>query len=236
MEITKIRKREDVKNLTDVTKVFYNEELAPHISQSRALRSVSIIADYEHNAVFLKTEPGFSNQELLEERPDLFIKAYPVNDNDSLDDLTLRVLDNYSYLKKVFYVLTPSSLAKLETAIFFSAIDGQIAYLRSHGGAHIKSSAEISGADLERVADYFFKYYMFEGKVKLSDLRQIYIELLNGYVFTSTSDSEADDEDDIWNLTEAFKACVLLENKSDCTREDIKRYIITAARAAMGWY
>lgn len=243
MEITKIRKYEDLKNLTEIAKLFYAEELASYIPQNRAFNSVRVIADYEHNAVFLKTEPGFTNQEililsnsgqeLLKKRPDLFIKAYPVNDNDSLDDITLRVLDNY---RKISDILTTSSLAKLEAAIFFSAIDGQIAYLRSHGGAHIKSSAEISVADLERVADYFFKYYMFEGKVMLSDLRYIYIELLNGYVFTSTSDSEADDEDDIWNLTEAFKACVLLENKSDCTREDIKRYILTAARAAMGWY
>ena len=209
------------------------EELASYIPQNRAFSSVRVIADYEHNAVFLKTEPGFTNQELLKKRPDLFIKAYPVNDNDSLDDITLRILDSY---RKVSDDITISTLAKLEAAIFYCALNGQIAYLRSHGGAHIKSSAEISGADLERVADYFFKYYMFEGKVMLSDLRYIYIELLNGYVFTSTSDSEADDEDDIWNLTEAFKACVLLENKSDCTREDIKRYILTAARAAMGWY
>jgi len=64
----------------------------------------------------------------------------------------------------------------------------------------------------------------------------IYIELIYGNIFTSESGSEAVDEDDIWNLTEAFRACVLLENKSDCTPEDIERYILTAARAAMGWY
>lgn len=29
LEITKIRKREDLKNLTDVAKVFYNEEIVP---------------------------------------------------------------------------------------------------------------------------------------------------------------------------------------------------------------
>lgn len=237
MEITKIRKYGDLKNLTEVAELFYKEELAPHIPQNRAFNSVRVIADYEHNAVFLKTEPGFTNQEILKKRPDLFIKAYPVNDNDSLDDITLRVL--YSY-RNVVDDITTSTLAKLEAAIFNSALRGQINYLRSHGGAQIKSYAEISVTDLKDVANDIFKVYVHDGKVMLDEMNDqcyIYIELTYGNIFTSESGSEADDEDDIWNLTEAFKACALLENKScSCTREDIERYIITAARAAMGWF
>lgn len=235
MEIKKIEKYEDLKNLTEIAKLFYAEELASYIPQNRAFSSVRVIADYEHNSVFLKTEPGFTNQELLKKRPDLFIKAYPVNDNDSLDDITLRILDRY---RNISDDISTSTLAKLEAAIFNSALGGQINYLRSHGGIQIKSSAEISVTDLKDVANDIFKVYVHDGKFMLDEMNDqcyIYIELIYGNIFTSESGSEAVDEDDIWNLTEAFRACVLLENKSDCTREDIERYILTAVQAVVSW-
>jgi len=173
LEITKIRKYEDLKNLTEIAKLFYAEELASYIPQNRAFSSVRVIADYEHNAVFLKTEPGFTNQELLKKRPDLFIKAYPVNDNDSLDDITLRILDRY---RNISDDITTSTLAKLEAAIFNSALGGQINYLRSHGGIQIKSSAEISVTDLKDVANDIFKVYVHDGKFMLDEMNdQCYI-------------------------------------------------------------
>ena len=264
MEITKIRKREDLKNLTDVAKVFYNEEIVPcakefeeyagvpsfysnelpyalsgqptlNLPLGHVFRAVSIVTDYEHNAVFLKTEPGFTNQELLKKRPDLFTNAHPVN-GSLIEDITFDVLN--SYLKGVLGVGS-GTLSRLETSIYAWVCGGQISYLRQHGGAFIESCDEISVTDLKDVANDIFKVYVHDGKFMLNEMNDqcyIYIELIYGNIFTSESGSEAVDEDDTWNLTEAFRACVLLENKSDCTREDIERYILTAARAAMGWY
>lgn len=234
MEVTKIRKREDLKNLTEIAKLFYAEELAPYIPQNRVFRSVSVIADYEHNSVFLKTEAGFANQRLQEERPELFTKERPEK-GSLIDDITFHVLDRY---RDKSDDITTSTLAKLEAAIFYSACSGQLNYLRSHGGTHIKSSAEISVTDLKDVANDIFKAYVHDGKFMLNEMDDqcyIYIELIYGNIFTSESGSEAVDEDDIWNLTEAFRACVLLENKSDCTREDIERYILTAVQAVVSW-
>lgn len=234
MEIKKIEKYEDLKNLTEIAALFYAEELSPYIPQNRVFRSVSVIADYEHNAVFLKTEPGFSNQKFLEENPDLFTKAHPEK-GSLIDDITFHVLDRY---RDESDDITTSALAKLEAAIFYSVLRGQIDYLCRHGGAHIKSLAEISASDLKDVVNDIFTTYVHDGKCMLDEMEDqcyIYIELIHGTIFTSEDPGEAIDEDDIWNLTEAFRACVLLENKSDCTREDIERYILTAVQAVVSW-
>ena len=235
LEITKIRKREDLKNLTDVARLFYNEEIVPCTFASYSWPSyVSIIADYEHNSVFLKTEPGFTNQSLLKENPELFTKAYPAKDS-LIEDITFGVLERY--FGKALGV-GPTTLGELESSIYHTFRSGQISYLRKHGGAHIKSSAEISVTDLKDVANDIFKAYVHDGKFMLNEMDDqcyIYIELIYGNIFTSEGPGEAIDEDDIWNLTEAFRACVLLENKSDCTREDIERYILTAVQAVVSW-
>lgn len=266
MEITKIRKREDVKNLTDVAKVFYNEEIVPcakefeeyagvpsfysnglpyalcaealpnlNLPPNRVFKAVSIIADYEHNAVFLKTEPGFTNQELLKKRPDLFTNAHPVN-GSLIEDITFDVLN--SYLKGLLGVGS-GTLSRLETSIYARVCGGQISYLRRHGGAFIESCDEISVTDLKGVANVIFTTYVHDGKLMLNEMQttfshefHILLDWIYGEIFTS--DYSYDDDDDVCDLTERFKACVLLENKSDCTPEDIERYILTAARAAMG--
>lgn len=234
MAITKIRKYKDLKNLTEIAKLFYAEELASYIPQNRAFSSVRVIADYEHNAVFLKTAPGFSNQKLLEERPDLFTKAFPAK-GTLIEDITLRVLDLY---RDNSDDITRSILAMLEAAIFYATRSGQVGYLRRHGGAFIKSDDEIT--DLESVANVIFNKYVHDGKLMLKEMQttfshefHILLETIYGKLFTS---DYAYDDEYVCDLTERFTACALLENKSDCTREDIKRYILTAARAAMGWY
>ena len=121
LEITKIRKREDLKNLTDVTKVFYNEEIVPcaaealpnlNLPPNWVFKAVSIIADYEHNAVFLKTEPGFTNQELLKKRPDLFTKVYPVKES-SIEDITACLIELSTKLFKVVWFSIAISAACL---------------------------------------------------------------------------------------------------------------------------
>lgn len=262
MEITKIRKREDLKNLTEIAKLFYAEELAARaeefvyrpnraeklhfewngitmpyfrVSPDRAIRYISIIADYEHNSVFLKACPGFTNQNLLKEKPELFTKAYPAKDS-LIEDITFDVLEKY--FKKIID-LSPTTLSSLESSIYHTFRGGQISYLRRHGGAFIESCDEISVTDLKGAANVIFSTYVHDGKLMLNEMQttfshefHILLDWIYGEIFTS--DYSYDDDDDVCDLTERFKACVLLENKSDCTPEDIERYILTAARAAMG--
>ena len=196
LEITKIRKREDLKNLTDVTKVFYNEEIVPcaaealpnlNLPPNWVFKAVSIIADYEHNAVFLKTEPGFSNQKLLEERPDLFTKAYPVN-GSLIEDITFDVLN--SYLKGALGVGS-GTLSQLESSIYAWVRGGQISYLRRHGGAFIESCDEISVTDLKSVANDIFNTYVHDGKLMLKEMQttfshefHILLDWIYGKIFT----------------------------------------------------
>ena len=84
--MAKIRKYDDLTNLTDVAYLFDFYVLIPHKAILR------IIAAYKYNAVFLKTEPDFYNQELLLERPDLFFNRFYNVGHTGTEDITLDVL------------------------------------------------------------------------------------------------------------------------------------------------
>ena len=125
----------DLKNLSEVAKLFYAElfyaeEFLPFIPHG-AFSTASIIADYEHNAVFFKIDPGWSlcsYQNVQQERPKLFTKACPGKDG-LIADITLNVLDRY---RDSSDDPTTNLLVKLEASIYTCFRDGQANYQKNN--------------------------------------------------------------------------------------------------------